>query len=203
MYDLVAVTGAGISKASGVPTFEEMGDLREKLSRGYFEGHPNEFYDVLLTMKKNIDNAIPNPAHSALVEYKIPVITMNIDGLHGMAGSENVLEVHGNLKHVLCNKCDKIYDFDIIRESICCPQCNELLQPNVVLYGDSIRNYYDAINLIGSSKQVLVVGTSFYTSTVNDFVNSAKNAGIKVSVINQNAEEEVKKFLKSQLIKLN
>ena len=203
MYDLVAVTGAGISKASGVPTFEEMGDLREKLSRGYFEGHPNEFYDVLLTMKKNIDNAIPNPAHSALVEYKIPVITMNIDGLHGMAGSENVLEVHGNLKQVLCNKCDKIYDFDIIRESICCPQCNELLQPNVVLYGDSIRNYYDAINLIGSSKQVLVVGTSFYTSTVNGFVNSAKNAGIKVSVINQNAEEEVKKFLKSQLIKLN
>lgn len=82
MYDLVAITGAGISKASGIPTFEDMGDLRNKLTRSYFNSHPEEFYQGLLAMKETIDRAEPNPAHLALVEYNIPVITMNIDGLH-------------------------------------------------------------------------------------------------------------------------
>lgn len=196
MYDLVAITGAGISKASGIPTFEEMGDLRSKLSRDYFNAHPQEFYDGLLKMKETIDRARPNPAHLALAEHDIPVVTMNIDGLHKKAGSRIVLEVHGNLEQVLCWKCDERFDFYVIRDSICCPRCGDLLQPDVVLYGDMIRYYTDAIDLIGGSREVLVVGTSFYTSTVNEFVYRARLAGKKISIINQSAETEVAKFLK-------
>ncbi|HOB19872.1 MAG TPA: Sir2 family NAD-dependent protein deacetylase [Candidatus Atribacteria bacterium] len=195
MHDLIAITGAGISKASGIPTFEEMVDLRSRLSRDYFNAHPGEFYDGLLKMKETIDRARPNPAHLALAEHGIPVVTMNIDGLHSKAGSRLVLEVHGNLEQVICRKCDERFDFYVIRDSIYCSRCGELLQPDVVLYGDMIRYYADAIDLIGSSREVLVVGTSFYTSTVNEFVYRARLAGKKISIINQSAETEVAKFL--------
>jgi NAD-dependent SIR2 family protein deacetylase len=66
----------------------------------------------------------------------------------------------------------------------------------VVLYGDNIRYFYEAIELASSCSQVLVVGTSFYTSTVNVFVDSARMAGVKIHVINKDAEHKVPGFLK-------
>jgi len=195
MRDIVAITGAGISKASGIPTFEEMGDLRNKLSRDYFNNHPEDFYEALLNMKMFIDKAEPNPAHLALAEYRIPIITMNIDGLHKKAGSKEVLEVHGNLEYLLCKRCKDIYDFHTAEQSIYCPKCGEIYEPNVVLYGDSIRSYFEAIELVESCKRVLVIGTSFYTSTVNDFVLRAKMADIQIDIINKDAETEVPKYI--------
>ncbi|HZK33942.1 MAG TPA: Sir2 family NAD-dependent protein deacetylase [Bacillota bacterium] len=197
MYELVAITGAGISQASGIPTFEEMGDLRDKLSRDYFNSHTQDFYTGLLQMKETIDKAEPNPGHLALAEHDVPVITMNIDGLHKKAGTQLLLEVHGNLEHVICHKCDKNFDFYQVRESINCRECASLLQTNVVLYGDMIRYFQEAMDLIGASKEVLVVGTSFYTSTVNQLVQRAKLADIKVNIINESAETRVAEFLES------
>ena len=97
MLDLVAITGAGISRASGIPTFVEMGDLREKLSRDYFRAQPEKFYEIILDIKRTVDRAQPNPAHRALAEYGVPVITMNIDGLHTRAGSERCWRSTGAL----------------------------------------------------------------------------------------------------------
>lgn len=196
MLNLVAITGAGISKASGIPTFVELGDLREKLSRDYFRAHPQDFYEAVLAMKRNIDNARPNSAHLALAEYGIPVITMNIDGLHTKAGSEKVLEVHGNLDYVECHHCKTRHGYHEVEKSIYCGKCGHIYQPNVVLYGDNIRHFYEAIELASSCSQVLVIGTSFYTSTVNVFVDSARMAGVRISVINKDAKNEVPKFLK-------
>jgi NAD-dependent deacetylase len=124
----VALTGAGISKASGIPTFEELGDLREKLSRSYFQQYPEQFYLVLKEMKKKVDQAQPNPAHRALAEHNIPVITMNIDGLHYKAGSSNVLEIHGNLRTVCCRRCGRDYDFNEVYKSIYCTECGSVLE---------------------------------------------------------------------------
>lgn len=195
MKRIVAFTGAGISKSSGIPTFEEMGDLRTKLSRGYFNNNPQEFYNVLLKMKEMIDKAEPNPAHLALAKYNIPIITMNIDGLHKKAGSSNVLEVHGNLEYVYCKKCGTKYPYDIINKSLNCGDCDSLLQPNVVLYGDMIPNYHNGLVTIGESDHLLVIGTSFYTSTAGDYVNRARRAGIKVTIINEDSETEIPKLL--------
>ncbi|SKA93684.1 NAD-dependent deacetylase [Caloramator quimbayensis] len=195
--NLVALTGAGISKASGIPTFNEMGNLREKLSRSFFENSPEEFYKILIEMKEKIERAEPNPAHIALAKYNIPIITMNIDGLHKKAGSKNVIEIHGNLEFVKCPKCNKLYDFDIVKKTIYCNDCKTLFQPNVVLYGDTIPLFFNAIDLIGSADELLVVGTSFYTSTATELVNRAKFAGINVTIINDKAEENVPKFLQS------
>lgn len=195
LYKLVAFTGAGISKPSGVPTFEELGDLREKLSRDYFISYPEDFYRILISMKDTIDNALPNPAHIALSKDKVPVITMNIDGLHKKAGTENLIEIHGNFEYVYCPKCKRKFDFDVVRNSIKCEYCNRVLETNVVLYGDSIPMYDDAINLVSSADELLVIGTSFYTSTSSNMVYFAKLAGAKVTIINDKAEEKVPIYL--------
>ncbi|MBS4538651.1 transcriptional regulator [Clostridium sp. D2Q-11] len=199
MYRLIAITGAGISKASNIPTFIEKGDLRDKLSREYFNKSPKKFYQALTEMKKAIDIAKPNDGHKALAEYNIPIITMNIDGLHGKAGSKNVLEVHGNLDFVYCRKCNIKYQFNQIFKEIVCEKCNEVLDTNVVLYGDSIRDYDKAIDLVLSSNRVLVIGTSFYTSTVNYLVSVAKSKQIPIDIINELAETEVRKYLEKKL----
>lgn len=195
MKELVAITGAGISKASGIPTFDELGSLRDCLSREYFNSYPEKFYDILLEMKSKIDEANPNDAHFALAEFKVPIITMNIDGLHHRAGSEEVIEIHGNLEKVLCHKCQVKYPFKEVRRSVNCPRCGKGLEPNVVLYGDGIPMFHHALYMLGGAKRVLVVGTSFYTSTVCDLVSRAKYAGIEVDIINEKAETQVRKYL--------
>lgn len=201
MSKIVAFTGAGVSKASGIPTFNELGELRNKLSRGYFENNTQEFYKLLIDMKKTCANAKPNPAHIALAEYDIPIVTMNIDGLHQRAGSKTLIEVHGNLNSVICCNCKASYDFLVVEESIYCKYCNGLLEPSVVLYGDNIPHYYDALDLIGSAEELLVIGTSFYTSTSSDFVGKAERAGIKIKLINNDAEKQVPAYLAKQLNK--
>lgn len=199
MKKIVAFTGAGISKASGIPTFQEMDGIREKLSIEYFMTNTKDFYNALLQMKANIDKALPNAAHQAIADYNIPVVTMNIDRLHKKAGSKLVIEVHGNLNYVFCLKCKKKFNLSYINESLYCDKCSGLLKPNVVLYGEMIQKYYEAIDVIGSADELLVVGTSFYTSTSTDMVGRAKRAGIKVKTVNMDAEKEVPKYLKSAL----
>ena len=195
MDKIVAFTGAGISRASGVPTFEEMGDIRDKLSRWYFRDNPEDFYKTLLEMKKTADNADPNPAHRVLARHNIPVVTMNIDGLHRRAGSRELVEIHGNLEQVFCKKCGSIYDFYVVEKSIHCQKCGELLESNVVLYGDSLDKFYEAMELIVSARELLVVGTSFQTSTASQMVMQAELAGVKATIINSHAEEEVPAYL--------
>jgi len=201
MHRLVVFTGAGISKASGIPTFEDMGNIRDKLTRDYFNSHPDKFYQTVLEMKRLADQAEPNPAHLALARYNIPVVTMNIDGLHKKAGSQGVIEIHGNLEYVYCDKCKTRFPFDTVEESLLCPDCGphcrEILKPNVVLYGDTIPLYFTAMALMGNTEELLVVGTSFHTSTSWDLVGRAERAGVKVTTINANAEEDVPKFLSS------
>jgi len=196
MKKIVAFTGAGISKASGIPTFQEMDGVREKLSIDYFLSNTEDFYNVLLGMKKAIDKAIPNSAHKAIAEYQVPVVTMNIDGLHRRAGNKQVVEVHGSLENVFCTKCGKQFNFLKITDSIYCSQCNGLLKPNVVLYGEMIPKYNEAVDIIGSADELLVVGTSFYTSTSSHLVAMAERAGIKITTINKDAEVEVPRFLR-------
>lgn len=196
---LIALTGAGVSKASGVPTFVEMGDLREKLSRDYFNTHPKDFYNILIQMKDTVDRADPNPAHMALAEHHVPVITMNIDGLHHRAGSrENeVIEIHGSIRRVFCPECGRWYDFDVVRESIYCPNCpHTILQPDVVLYGDSIPRLSDALALVDSADRLVVIGTSFYTSTASYITQAAEAKNIPVDIINERAEEVLPDYIK-------
>ena len=93
---IIAFTGAGISKQSNIPTFMEAPEVRDKLFRSFANAHHAEYNAVIRQLKENMRGAEPNDAHYALAEYHIPVITMNIDGLHAKAGTK-ALELHGGL----------------------------------------------------------------------------------------------------------
>ncbi len=197
MLNIAALTGAGISKPSGIPTFEDLGDIRDKLSRDYFLANPESFYKILIDMKKLIDKANPNPAHMALAEHNIPTVTMNVDGMHKKAGTKDLIEIHGNLEHVFCKKCLNKYGLFEVSKTIYCPKCKGLLHPNVVLYGDGIPEYYIAADLIKKADELIVIGTSFSTSTASNLVGEAEMSGIKVTVINSDAEIKVPAYLGS------
>ena len=166
---IIAFTGAGISKASGIPTFDEMGNLREKLERTFATRHKDEFNSIMAQLSAACEQAEPNDAHIALAEYNIPVITMNIDSLHIRAGSKNVLEVHGSLR-----------------------------ENNVVLYGDSAPVYTEALDWVdrlGNKDTILIIGTSFYTTFSSQVKQTAENNGVNIVIINADAEHEVRKYL--------
>ena len=166
---ILALTGAGISKASGIPTFEEQGNLRDLLSRDYANNYPKKFKKLMNDLDKKCIAANPNDAHYALAEYKIPIITMNIDSLHSRAGSEHVLEVHGSLR-------DK----------------------NVVLYGDDAPLYKHAYNWadrLNSNDVLLIIGTSLYTRFSQEIVQIAENHNAETITINQDAEHKVRTIL--------
>ena len=166
-----ALTGAGISKAAGIPTFQEFPGITEKLSVAYKKAHPEEFNETMNTLKSN-----PTKAHISLAEYKIPIITMNIDGLHKAAGSDYVLEIHGNV-----------------------------YEDNVVLYGQQIHYADESLSLIYKcglfcvdndiKGSLLIVGTSMQTQFANYLAMIAENSSLSVKFINDNADEEVPKYL--------
>jgi NAD-dependent deacetylase len=197
---IIALTGAGVSKASGIPTFEESGDIRNYLTRTYCEEHPADFYKILLDMYANIKDAQPNDAHKALADYNIPIVTMNIDNLHQKAGSKEVIELHGDMKEVWCYNCyGKSFPFEQLEKSICCPECGEILVHNTVLYEDSIHYLDKALHLAREANVLLVIGVSGYTSTGYFVIEEVRKYGGKVIEINQKAEYRVRPVLESYL----
>lgn len=177
---IIALTGAGISKSAGIPTFEEVEGLKDKLSLDYKNNHPKEFNEVRTKMIENMKDKEPTIAHKALADLQIPIITMNIDCLHQKAGSRLVYQIHGNYK-----------------------------SDNIVLYGQDILFKEESINLITQTSILakkydeealfLVIGTSMQTAFANILVWVAEENGMKVHYINENADEEVPKFLKEHV----
>lgn len=183
MMKIVAFTGAGISKQSNIPTFMERPDVREKLFRNYANNHHEEYNEVIKQLKANMNGAEPNDAHIALAEYDIPIITMNIDGLHKQAGSD-ALELHGRL-----------------------PEEDELsiawsLFNKPVLYGDPAPNYQKAYEMVGALKKndiFIVIGCSYHTAIACDLREVAKSRGAKIIEIQEDAAHNVRKVLKGLL----
>ena len=194
--DIIAFTGAGISAASGIPTFEELGeDFRRSLSRSVFNFNPDVFYQNILQLKKACDAAAPNAAHLALAKHDIPVITMNIDGLHRRAGTADLIEIHGNLEYVRCKQCGQEYLFIQVEQGSRCPDCGGLLLHDIVLYEDQIPRLQEALARVEGSGVLLVIGTSFYTSTSGYVVEHARACGREIVIINERAEVEVGRYL--------
>ena len=195
--DIIAFTGAGISAASGIPTFEELGEsFRRSLSRSVFNADPEAFYRNVWKLKRACDEARPNAAHLALAEHGVPVITMNIDGLHRRAGTADLIEIHGGMERVRCKACGAEYPFSRVAGGCCCPACGGLLLHDVVLYEDQIPRLGEALARVEGPGVLLVIGTSFYTSTASYVVDHARVYGREVVMINEKAETEVPAFLK-------
>ena len=178
--NIVFFGGAGVSTASGIPDFRSATGLYNKktntdyspeymLSHEFFENHPGEFIEYAKNNLISLE-AKPNDAHYALKTLEDMgklkgVITQNIDGLHQMAGSKSVIEIHGNLRDYYCTKCFENYDLDFIlnnNKSEICTECGGIIRPDIVLYGETLdaNNMDQAIKWIREADVFIVGGTS-------------------------------------------
>jgi len=174
---IAVLTGAGVSAASGIPTFRDAaGGLwqqyrAEDLATPHaFARDPRlvwEFYDHRRQM---MAGCLPNPAHSVLAEMeaRLPgftLVTQNIDGLHTLAGSKRVLHLHGNIWQIKCVFCDYRAENREIPLPLLppiCPTCGDLLRPDVVWFDESLPwdVLQQAIRAFEAADLALVVGTS-------------------------------------------
>jgi len=201
--NIVFFGGAGVSTESNIPDFRSANGLyndnlksiytpEEILSHDFFMHHTDEFYKYYKS-KMIYKNAKPNPAHIALAELEKAgklkaVITQNIDGLHQMAGSKNVLELHGSVHRNYCMKCGSFYDLDYITGSEgipLCKKCNGIVKPDVVLYQEALdtKILEDAVNYIMNSDVFIIGGTSLSVYPSAGLVNYYR--GNKLVLINK------------------
>lgn len=198
----VFLGGAGVSTASGIPDFRSAHGLyaqkkqglsyEEMLSHTYFVQHTAEFYDFLRRVML-YPEARPNPAHYALAKLEQAgqleaVITQNIDGLHQLAGSRNVLELHGNENRYFCQRCGKMYDMAYVMGEAgvpLCP-CGGVLKPDVVLYGEPLNQQLlgQAVDYAAKAQLMIVAGTSLVVYPVAGLVGYLA-PGAKLVLINR------------------
>lgn len=190
--NIVFFGGAGVSTESGIPDFRSVDGLYHQkydyppetiLSHTFFMRKTPEFYkfyeDKLL-----LEGAKPNAAHLKLAEWEAKgklkaVITQNIDGLHQLAGSKEVLELHGSVQRNYCMKCHEFYDFAAIKEKVVsskenddpkspdymvpkCDKCGGIIKPDVVLYEEGLDDdvISKSIRYISNADVLIIGGTS-------------------------------------------
>ncbi|KUK64815.1 MAG: NAD-dependent deacetylase 2 [Desulfotomaculum sp. 46_80] len=199
----IALTGAGISVASGIPHFRGCGGIWENYDpEEYgtiqaFQRNPAKVWSALKIFCDIIDKARPNPAHFALASlerlgYLRTIITQNIDGLHQEAGSSNVIEFHGNNRWLVCQKCGGRYPIKEVAIDLLPPlcACGGVLKPDVVLFGEMIphdalyRSYLEANNC----SVVIVIGTSAAVEPAASIPRIASKTGAKIIEINPEEE---------------
>jgi NAD-dependent deacetylase len=173
---IAVLTGAGISAESGVPTFREAQtglyaqvNPQELASLEGFRQNPKLVWEWYSWRRSIVTAANPNPGHKALVamEQRTPnftLITQNVDGLHRRAGSQNVLELHGNLMNTRCSQENILISEWPDGESIPpkCPNCGAFLRPDVVWFGENppAQALHTAIQVVTACQVFLSIGTS-------------------------------------------
>ena len=178
---IVFFGGAGVSTESGIPDFRSQDGLYQQewkyppetiISRSFFDSDPKEFYRFY-RKKLIIKDVKPNITHYKLAELEkagklTAVVTQNIDGLHQLAGSKNVYELHGSTLRNFCMKCGKSYDIDFIAQSensadqLPRCSCGGLVKPDVVLYEEGLKDSIinGSIEAIASADMLIIGGTS-------------------------------------------
>lgn len=175
--NIVFFGGAGVSTESGIPDFRSVDGLYNQeydeppetiLSHTFYQRRPEEFYRFYRN-KMLCLNAQPNSAHKKLAELEAAgkvraVITQNIDGLHQLAGSKKVYELHGSVHRNYCQKCGKFYDaaYMLKAEGVPRCECGGLIKPDVVLYEEGLDNQTirGAVEAIAHADLLIIGGTS-------------------------------------------
>lgn len=197
---LVALTGAGVSQESGLRTFR---DAQTGLWAQYkpedlaspqaFRRDPKLIWDWYAWRREAVKGVRPNAGHYALVnlETRIPeftLITQNVDGLHRMAGNQNVLELHGNIQRVRCSECYTVAEiWDDDTESVpLCAVCKSLLRPDVVWFGEALpRDQLEAaVEAARTCEIFFSIGTSGVVQPAASLAHAARNQGAVVVEVN-------------------
>lgn len=202
------ITGAGISADSGLPTYRGVGGLyndeatedglpiETALSGQMFALRPDITWKYLAQIADNCRGARPNAAHRAIarLEERLPsgvtVFTQNVDGLHRLAGSSKLIEIHGNLQTLICPDCgfeEAVDDLAGRELPPRCPACGGVLRPDVVLFGEALPELaMDRFveTLEEGLDALFVIGTSGVFPYIAEPVVWAAEAGIPTIEIN-------------------
>lgn len=196
-HKIVFFTGAGISTASGIPDFRSAKGIftnnlqaEEIVSHSYFMSCPKQFYEFYRN-KMVFKDAKPNLGHEYIAklekEKDVTVITQNIDGLHKIAGSTNVIELHGTIFSNTCMKCHKKYGLEAILQDEDVPHCTcgGIIKPDVILYEEALneKDIENAIRAIEDADTLVILGTSLSVYPAAGFIRFFK--GNKLILINK------------------
>jgi NAD-dependent deacetylase len=201
---VIGFTGAGVSTESGIPDFRTLGSFWEGFdpatfekeidSREAFERHPEKVWGFFRQAIQGMEQARPNPGHRAMARLgdlgkMAAVVTQNVDGLHQDAGSENVIEFHGNLRRILCVECGAQYPWAEIPKHETSPRCScgGLLKPEVPLFGDEVNpEAFSTAHVLALNAQVLLLaGTHGDIAPVNRIPVTAKENGALIVEVNR------------------
>ena len=197
---VVALTGAGVSAESGVPTFRDAQTglwanfkPEELATPEAFRSAPRRVWEWYAWRRQRVRNVAPNPAHLALVqiEQRVPeftLVTQNVDGLHQRAGSRRVIELHGNIFRAKC------FEENVVVEQWeetgegppGCPRCGGKLRPDVVWFGESLppKAILAAQGAVENCDVCFSIGTSTVVYPAAELPFAARRAGAKVVEVN-------------------
>ncbi len=185
---IVFFGGAGVSTESNIPDFRSSDGLyneqyqyppEQVVSHTFFVKKTEMFYDFYKN-KMMFLNAKPNAAHLKLAELEAAgkltaVITQNIDGLHQMAGSKNVLELHGSIHRNYCQNCGKFYDAAYVKHAEGIPrcECGGIIKPDVVLYEEGLDSMtiQKSVRAISEADMLIIGGTSLVVYPAASFID--------------------------------
>ena len=201
-HNIVFFCGAGVSTESGIPDFRSVDGLYNQqyayppetiISHSFYVRYPEEFYRFYKDRMLFAD-AKPNAAHRALAKLEADgrlkaVITQNIDGLHQMAGSREVLELHGSVHRNYCTRCGKFYSLDDVIRSEGVPRCDcgGTVKPDVVLYEEGLdsNTLEKSVRYIRQADMLIIGGTSLVVYPAAGLIDYYR--GSRLVLINKDA----------------
>jgi NAD-dependent deacetylase len=205
---IVAFSGAGISTEAGIPDFRSPGgmwedpELLSQMSASGFNRNPEGFYKGSIKLFSTIARAEPTLAHRLLAHLERmgkleTVITQNIDGLHHLAGSTQVCELHGTLRTGHCTKCRTGYEMQrFYRDLECgrlkvplCDSCRAPIKPDVVLFEDILpADAWDSsVDAAEKCDLMLILGSSLVVYPAAELPRIALASGAKLAIVNLDA----------------
>lgn len=200
------VTGAGISADSGLPTYRGIGGLYDDaatddgvpievaLSGMMLRTRPELCWKHIAQIEAACRGAAPNAAHALIAELERErpetcVLTQNVDGLHGDAGSKNVIEIHGTVRKLLCTGCGTRQSVTSYEGVVIPPYCacGALIRPEVVLFGEMLPT--GAVNALSRElsrgfDMVFSIGTTSVFPYIAEPVERARRMGLPTVEIN-------------------
>lgn len=199
---LVVLTGAGVSKESGIPTFRDAQTglwanyrAEDLATREGFLENPKMVWEWYDFRRNKVWDTQPNPGHFALAELetlfqRFTLITQNIDNLHQQAGSRNVLELHGNIFRYKCLDNNHPISLELLENPDAsppsCPYCNAYVRPDVVWFGEMLPEITlrQAFEQASSADVMLIAGTSGVVQPAASLPVTAKESGATVIEVN-------------------
>lgn len=204
---ILFVTGAGISADSGIPTYRGIGGLydieltedgipiEEILSGTMFRTNPELTWKYLAQIARAASGATYNRAHEVIAEMerhfaRVWTLTQNVDGFHRLAGSRNVIEIHGNMRSLSCTTCTfrrEVQDVTGLQIPPRCPECDSILRPDVVLFEEPLPE--EALTRLRRELSegfgaVFSIGTSSVFPYIQEPIIAARHIGVPTIEIN-------------------